>query len=138
MDDIIQEYIELVYHPQEPDSRLKDYMLTSTVLLRMDDGYWKIIYLENGNSLWIGWDWIDFFTGLYCYAGDRLINEENFVGLMMKLQSIIIKAEFNKGVEFLDILGDLCKEGTKGFIDKYPKLGLKPIELKQIGGVTEI
>jgi len=134
--EIFEEFLKLEYKPSQPPTTLRDTVLNDFELLRRTSEGYTVYYLNTGSSLFIPWKWIDLFLGFYYYAGERVSESDDkldqFIFLMTVLQCFHIGSYSRlDGDRYLDILGDICKLGTKKFISSF-SINLPPIEYRSL------
>ena len=127
--EILEEYIGLGY-TKSKRMGLVDKALNSTTILRKQADGDTVYYLTSGDSLFIPYQWIDLFEGLYLYNGDKILFKpyygkdymEDFIYTWMKYEK----------EESLEILTDLCIIGTGKFrewMKERYKIRFNPFEL---------
>lgn len=143
--EILDEYIELNYTPGSRKDKPRDLLVQDHIILRQNEMGDSVIYLENGNSLFIPWPWIDLFGGVFeCRGGEVLFREswdqgdyfESMIYRCTKIQQYIegVHRRIN-GPAYLDCLGDICRMGTgrlSDYLEKRHEIILDPLELESL------
>lgn len=149
--ELFNDFIELSYTEGIRREDILDVNLNNFNILRRTWFGYTINYLTKGTSLLIPWKWIDIFSGLYVYSGDRILFNgkelcgdyyEDFILLSIRLQEFSIETARNiDGNLYLEVLSELCSLGTKKFRnllkDKY-NIDVDPFEYYSCKGDFDI
>jgi hypothetical protein len=149
--DLLKEFFVLEYKKNSGKGLglLRDIPVSDNlIIVRTREDTAEIIFLYNGAKLSIDWRWIDLFNSLNTWGGDRILTEEennniwNFTNYMMKFCSMLGVSVI--GQEITDLVTELCRIGTKPFIDEVrknnPELSntLKPFTFSSINKTIEL
>lgn len=143
--EILDTYLKLGYRecPRRYYTDLLDKELCASLIFIRSTYYGDYIYyLQSGSSLFIPWEWINLFKGLWYYEGELIDrNTENtyfekFIRYFTTLQSFPIDhCTKIDGIKYLEVLGDICNLGTKKFRELLKKeydLVYDPLEYKSL------
>ena len=141
--EILDTYLKLGYKEcLRQNIGIKDKELLPFIINRSSYTGETIYYLKTGASLFIPWDWIDLFRGLFYYEGDLVLRNtssdyyEKFIRLFTNLQSYPIdQCTKIDGENYLEILGDVCNLGTEKFRDFLKltyDLSYEPLEYRSL------
>lgn len=138
IEDIFTEFMNLYYTSSGSKSKtLKDIPLKPGIIVRVTENNYTIHYLTNGNYIRIPWEYVDLFSSLNTYAGDRILNDrmEECTAVNKLIRHFIILLKYlsvGNGDLFLYTLAEICEIGTKDFRDWYNikfNKKLNPIEI---------
>jgi hypothetical protein len=137
IENIFTEFMNLYYtstgnRPKE----LKDIPIKPGIIVRVTDNDYTIHYLTNGNYIRIPWEYIDLFSSLNTYAGDRILHDrmEECTPANKFIKHFVLLTKYlslGNGDLFLYTLAEICDLGTKDFRDWYNikfNKNLNPIE----------
>ena len=109
----------------------------------------SIIFLYNGAKLVIDWPWIDLFSSLNTWGGDRILDNcvegdklSDFISSMLKINNMLTVSVISHDI--VDTVLLLSKIGTKKFIEVCKKYNedlaekLKPFEFFSTSKNVEI
>ena len=106
----------------------------------MDKKY-IIYYLTNGIHITIPWKFVDLFSALNAWGGDRILTstiKDNIDRLIFHFLNLIRGVETKSEDLFMTSLTSILEINTKDFITAYKKLGLERIEIKTPNRTIEI
>jgi len=137
IEDIFREFINLGYKSGTLPSKDRDIHVKDLIIMRIGNSYLKILYLFNGSCLNIPWSWIDLFSSLNTWGGDRILfqcQEErenpiaNFIEDFINIAASTSCSRVSS--EFLDWMSDACEIGTRVFKDWCIREGFFEVEKK--------
>lgn len=116
--------MELGYKENNPPTRPSDVEIGNLVIGRTWKEGYQVYYLHSGTSITIPWKWINFFGQLFVHSGHKILNQkpnkndktEKLIYWMTKLQEKLMTRN-----NILEVLGYICKIGTKEFRNEYPE-----------------
>jgi len=112
---LLREFLSLDYSPGVRANKIKDTLLTETIVLRSNFHGLSVNYMHDGSKLFIPWSWEDLWSSLHVYAGEYILFTvpgqgapyiEKIVYLMTKFQDLYVKR--GRGNEILEILSEIC------------------------------
>ena len=112
---LLREFLSLDYSPGVRANKIKDILLTETIVLRSNFHGLSVNYMHDGSKLFIPWSWEDVWSSLHVYAGEYILFTvpgqegayiEKMVYLMTKFQDLYVKR--GRGNEILEILSEIC------------------------------
>ena len=72
--ELFNEFLELYYVPDNTRVlKLKDILISPGVILRILDKTYTVYYLTNGMQIVIPWKFVDLFSALNVWGGDRIL-----------------------------------------------------------------
>lgn len=140
--ELFDEFLEL-YYVQDNNQvlKLKDILINPGVILRILDKTYTIYYLTSGMQIIIPWKFVDIFSALNTWGGDRIltsIQKDNIDRLIFHFLNLIRGVETKNEDLFMTSLTDILEINTKEFIKVYDKLNLERIEIRTINKIVEI
>ena len=135
IENIFTEFMALYYQDSgiKPSS-LKDIPIQSGVIARYTEIGCTIYYLTTGNYIRIPWKFVDLFSSLDTYSGNRILSIEpqddieRFIKLFTKFINIL---NSYKGDYIIPLLSDILDIGTSNFREWYKNKfnkNLEPVE----------
>ena len=110
-----REFLSLEYSPGIRTSKVRDTLLTDTIVLRSSFHGLSINYMHDGSRLFIPWLWEDMWSSLHVYSGEQILFTvprredpyiEKIVYFMVKFQDLYVKR--GKGTDILEVLSEIC------------------------------
>ena len=151
---IFREFYELSYKDssQKFNQSFKDSVLSDYVILRQQDSGDYIHYLYNGNSIFIPIKWVEIFSFLNVYDGNKIFTEYNVLMSDDKVSKICYLMTYlvycidslgskSNGKEILDTIHAIKLIGTGEFRDwaeENFKLTLFPLECRSLDEIIKI
>ncbi len=140
--DLFNEFLELYYVQDNKEVlKLKDILISPSVVLRILDKTYTIYYLTNGIHITIPWKFVDLFSALNTWGGNRILTstkKDNIDRLIFHFLNLIIGVETKNEDLFMTSLTSILDINTKDFTTVYEKLGLERIEIKTPNRTIEI
>lgn len=140
--ELFNEFLELYYVPDNTQVlKLKDILISPGVILRILDKTYTVYYLTNGMQIVIPWKFVDLFSSLNVWGGDRVLRstrEDNIDRLIFHFLNLIRGVEIKNEDLFMTSLTNILDINTKDFITVYDKLDLERIEIKTPNRTIEI
>lgn len=140
--ELFNEFLELYYVQDNTQIlKLKDILISPGVILRILDKTYTIYYLTNGMQIIIPWKFVDLFSALNAWGGDRILRstkKDNIDRLIFHFLNLIRGVETKNEDLFMTSLISILDINTKDFIAVYEKLGLERIEIKTPNKIIEI
>lgn len=144
IEDLINQFINIGYKPGKMPEDFIDIPVEDSLIILRTGGYLtKVIFLYNGATLSIGWNWMDLFDSLSIWGREQISYRtpvtmvDRFILRMLEIINATKVSKIDKG--FINIINDLCNIGTKPFLDwckdnEFLELEniLKPFELNSI------
>ena len=135
IENIFIEFMSLYYQNSgiKPSS-LKDISIQSGVIARLTKIGCTIYYLTTGNYIRIPWEFIDLFSSLNTYSGNRILSiepknyVEKFIHLFIKFINLLNNQE---GYTLVPVLSEIVSIKTNTFREWYKNKfnkNLEPIE----------
>lgn len=140
--ELFNEFLELYYIPDNTQVlKLKDILINPGVILRILDKTYTVYYLTNGMQIVIPWKFVDLFSALNTWGGDRILRstmKDNIDRLIFHFLNLIRGVETKNEDLFMTSLTSILDINTKDFITVYDKLNLERIEIKTPNRTIEI
>lgn len=140
--DLFNEFLELYYVQDNKEVlKLKDILISPSIVLRILDKTYTIYYLTNGIHITIPWKFVDLFSALNTWGGDRILmstKKDDIDRLIFHFLNLIIGVETKNEDLFMTSLTSILDINTKDFTTVYEKLGLERIEIKTPNRTIEI
>lgn len=139
IENIFTEFMSLYYKNSgiKPGS-LKDINIGSGVIARLDSIGCTVYYLTTGNYIRIPWEYIDLFSSLNTYSGNRILSlnsetdVEKFIQLFVKFINLLNNGSNNESnSSVVSVLMNILDFGTRKFrewyLSKFNK-NMEPVE----------
>lgn len=154
--DIFKDFYELYYKETGPSIRedLRDYRLSPSdyIILRRQAGGDYIYMLCSGTSIYIPFLWVDIFSSLNTYDGDKVLKgigmwtiDDKVSGVIFLMTHLIHLVDAlgsrNFGGDVIDTFNKICQIGTKEFRDWVKEgfgIDLPPLEYRSLDEFIEI
>ena len=140
--ELFNEFLELYYVQDNTQIlKLKDILISPGVILRILDKTYTVYYLTNGMQIVIPWKFVDLFSALNTWGGDRILRstmKDNIDRLIFHFLNLIRGVETKNEDLFMTSLTSILDINTKDFITIYDKLNLERIEIKTPNRTIEI
>lgn len=140
--ELFNEFLELYYVPDDkPIFKLKDILVGPGLILRILNKTYILYYLTSGTQIIIPWKYIDLFSALNTWGGDRILRskqDDNVDRLIFHFLNLIIAAETKNGDLLLESIVNISEIGTEKLIEAYEKLNLEQIEVRTPNKILEI
>lgn len=140
--ELFNEFLELYYVQDNTQIlKLKDILISPGIVLRILDKTYTVYYLTTGMQIIIPWKFVDLFSALNVWGGDRIIRsnkKDNIDRLIFHFLNLIIGVETKNEDLFMTSLTSILDINTKDFITIYDKLSLDRIEIKTPNRIIEI
>lgn len=133
IENIFTEFMSLYYQDSGvKSSSLKDITIQSGVIARYSETGCTIYYLTTGNYIRIPWKFMDLFSSLNTYSGDRILRSlepqtdlERFIYLFTKFVGSLNNS---LGDSIISVLSDIIDLGTGNFREWYKNKFNKTLE----------
>lgn len=140
---VFSEFMELSYTPGcgVPWKGISDMKIKEGIIARKTENGVKVLYLTNGNSLFVPKEWIDLFSQLNAHSGEKILYvnslpENDKIGTLIYLfLRLVMFIDAEKGEKILSILSDICELGTQEFRNKLEEeyeVSLRPLEFRSL------
>jgi len=140
--ELFNEFLELYYVQDNTEIiKLKDILISQNIILRILNKTYIIYYLTNGIHIIIPWKFVDLFSALNTWGGDRIIEsikEDNIDKLIFHFLNLIRGVETKDEDLFMNSLTNILSINTKEFTTIYEKLKLDSIEIRTPNKIIEI
>jgi hypothetical protein len=140
--DLFDEFLELYYIQDNTQVlKLKDILISPGVVLRILDKTYIIYYLTSGMQIIIPWKFVDLFSALNTWGGDRIListQKDDIDKLIFHFLNLIRGVETKNEDLFMTSITNILEINTKNFIKVYDKLNLERIEIRTLNKIIEI
>lgn len=140
--ELFDEFLDLYYVQDNTQVlKLKDILISPGVILRILDKTYTVYYLTSGMQIIIPWKFVDLFSALNTWGGDRIListQKDNIDRLIFNFLNLIRGVETKNEDLFMTSLTNILEINTTEFIKVYDKLNLERIEIRTLNKTVEI